>query len=238
MFERKRYKSFAKKQLSGRWGIPVVVTLVIFIISVVFSIPDFIKLSRSGYIAAVLNHDFLAATEALDEASSASFITSIVSMIVSAILEVASISVYIKMSRSPEPVYFSDFIEGFNNWARATLGILWQFIWIFLWTLLLIIPGFVKAIAYSQMFYIIAEYKEVSITKALRISIEITKGHKWDLFVMYLSFLGWAFLSIFTLGILNFWLTPYMNMTYINAYHALMKEALESGRIKPEDLTE
>jgi uncharacterized membrane protein len=88
------------------------------------------------------------------------------------------------------------------------------------------------------MFYIIAEYKEVSISKAMRISIEITKGHKWDLFVMYLSFLGWAFLSVFTLGILNFWLLPYMNMTYVNAYHALMKEALESGRIKPEDLSE
>ncbi len=238
MFERKRYKSFAKKQLSGRWGIPILMTLVIIIISAVFSIPDFIKLSRSGYIAAVLNHDVLAASEALDSASSASLVTSLVSMIVSAILEVASITVYLKMSRSPEPVCFSDFIEGFNNWARATLSILWQFIWIFLWTLLLIIPGIIKAIAYSQMFYIIAEYKDVSITKALRISIEITKGHKWDLFVMYLSFLGWSIVSFFTLGILNLWLTPYMNMTYINAYHALMKEALESGRIKPEDLSE
>ena len=85
---------------------------------------------------------------------------------------------------------------------------------------------------------IIAEYKEVSVSKAMRISIEITKGHKWDLFIMYLSFLGWVLLSVLTVGILNFWLIPYMNMTYVNAYHALMKEALESGRIRPEDLTE
>ena len=238
MFERKKYKSFAKKQLAGRWGIPILISLVIFIISVVFSIPDVLKLSRSGYFAAIINNDLIAAAEAIDAASSSSFITSIVTMIVSAILEVAAICVYLKMSRSPEPVSFSDFIDGFNNWARATLGILWQFIWLFLWTLLFIIPGIIKAIAYSQMFYIVAEYKEVSITRALRISIEITKGHKWDLFVMYLSFLGWAILSVFTLGILNLWLTPYMNMTYVNAYHALMKEALETGRIKPEDLSE
>jgi uncharacterized membrane protein len=175
---------------------------------------------------------------AAESVRSTSFITNIVSIIVSSIMEVAAIGVYIKMSRSPEPVKFSDFIEGFNNWARATLGILWQTLWTLLWTLLFIIPGIIKGIAYSQMFYIIAEYKDVSVTKALRISIEITKGHKWDLFVMYLSFLGWAILSAFTLGILNLWLTPYMNMTYVNAYHALMKEALESGRIKPEDLSE
>ena len=236
MFERKKYKNFAKKQLSGRWGVPVLITLVVTLISLVFSIPDVLQLSRSGYFAAILNNDYIAANEAAN--SSTSLITTGVSMIVSAILEVATIGVYLKMSRSPEPVSFSDFIEGFNNWARATLGILWQLLWTFLWTLLFIIPGIIKSIAYSQMFYIIAEYKEVSVTKAMKISIEITKGHKWDLFVLYLSFLGWAILSVFTLGFLNFWLTPYMNMTYVNSYHALMKEALESGRLTPEDLSE
>ena len=238
MFERKKYKNFAKKQLSGRWGVPILVTLFVFVVSSIFSIPDILQLSRSGYFAAIWNNDSLAALDALNSAKSTSFITSIVSMIISAILEVATIGVYIKMSRSPEPVAFSDFIESFNNWARATLGALWQYLWVFLWTLLFIIPGIIKTIAYSQMYYIIAEYKDVSVTKAMRISIEITKGHKWDLFVMYLSFLGWAILAAFTLGILNLWLIPYMNMTYINAYHALMKEAIESGRIKPEDLTE
>ena len=238
MFERKKYKNFAKKQLSGRWGVPILVTLFVFVVSSIFSIPDILQLSRSGYFAAIWNNDSLAALDALNSAKSTSFITSIVSMIISAILEVATVGVYIKMSRSPEPVAFSDFIEGFNNWARATLGALWQYLWVFLWTLLFIIPGIIKTIAYSQMYYIIAEYKDVSVTKAMRISIEITKGHKWDLFVMYLSFLGWAILAAFTLGILNIWLIPYMNMTYINAYHALMKEAIESGRIKPEDLTE
>ena len=204
----------------------------------IFSIPDIFQLSRSGYFSSLLSYDYEGALQAVDAANSTSFITTIVDMIVSAILEVAAIGVYIKMSRSPEPVSFSDFIDGFNNWARATLAVLWQFLWVLLWTLLFIIPGIIKAIAYSQMFYIIAEYKDISVTKAMRISMEITKGHKWDLFVLSLSFIGWALLAPFTLGILYFWLKPYMNMTYVNAYHALMKEALESGRIKPEDLSE
>ena len=237
MFERKKYKSFAKTQLSGRWGVPVLVTIFVLILSDIFSLPDILLLNRNGYFSAVLSLDFERARQAA-LMSQSSFLTTIIQCIVSAILEVASINLYLKMSRSPEPVSFADFIAGFNNWARATLGIIWQMLWIFLWMLLFFIPGIIKAIAYSQTFYILTEFSEVSVTKAMRISIEITKGRKWDLFVMYLSFLGWDILSVLTLGLLSLWLTPYKSMTYTNAYHALMKEALESGRIKPEDLTE
>ena len=237
MFERKKYKSFAKTQLSGRWGIPILVTVFVIIITRIFSLPDILQLSNNGYFSAILAGNFYDAFRISSE-SETSLVTTIIQLIVGAILEMASINVYLKMSRSPEPVSFAEFLEGFNNWARAVLAILWQVLWIFLWMFLFIIPGIIKAFAYSQMFYILAEFKDVSVTKAMRISIEITKGRKWDLFVMYLSFLGWDILSLFTCGILQLWLMPYKNMTYTNAYHALMKEALESGRIRPEDLTE
>ena len=237
MFERKKYKSFAKTQLSGRWGVPVLVTLFVTVIIRIFGIPDMLNLSRSGYFTALFALDYQGLAAASQNANP-SLVTTIIQTVVDAILTVASINVYLKMSRSPEPVSFSDFIEGFNNWARAILSTLWQLLWVTLWTLLFIIPGIIKAIAYSQMYYIIVEYKDVSVTKAMRISMEITKGHKWDLFVMYLSFLGWDILSLCTLGILQLWLAPYKNMTYINAYHSLVKEAIESGRIKPEDFSE
>ena len=116
MFERKKYKSFAKKQLSGRFGIPILMTLFIAVISAIFSIPDILHFARSGYFEAVLRNDLYGAMNAYNNASSTSFITSIVVMIVGAIMELAAIGVYLKMSRSPEPVSFSDFIEGFNNW--------------------------------------------------------------------------------------------------------------------------
>ena len=237
MFERKKYKNFAKTQLSGRWGVPILVTLFVTIVIRIFGIPDMMQLYKSGYFSALIRLDW-PGVAAASQSANTSLLATLIQTIVDAILSVASINVYIKMSRSPEPVSFSDFIEGFNNWARAILTVLWQLLWVTLWTLLFIIPGIIKAIAYSQMFYIIVEYKEVSITKAMRISKEITKGHKWDLFVMYLSFLGWDLLSIMTVGILQLWLLPYKNMTYINAYHSLVKEAIESGRLKPEDFTE
>lgn len=237
MFERKKYKSFAKTQLSGRWGVPILVTLFVTIIIRIFGIPDMLQLSKSGYFSALFALDWQGLYNASQSANS-SLVTTVIQSVVDAILTVASINVYIKMSRSPEPVSFSDFIEGFNNWARAILTVLWQLLWIFLWTLLFIIPGIIKSIAYSQMYYLIVEYKDLSVTKAMKLSMEITKGHKWDLFVMYLSFLGWDILSLCTLGILQLWLSPYKNMTYINAYHSLVKEAIETGRLKPEDFSE
>lgn len=238
MFERKKYKKFAITQLSGRWTVPVLITLLISIISIVFSLPSTLSLVNNGYFQAVLQQDLIGIQEASAAASQTSYLTTIIQMIVAAILEVAALNVYLKMSRSPEPVTFGNFIEGLNNWARATLAILWQFLWILLWSFLFIIPGIIKAFAYSQTLYIVAEYKEVSVTKAMNISKVITRGHKWDIFVMYLSFIGWDFLCIFTLGIGTLWLTPYKNMTYTNAYHAILKEAIESGKIKPEDLAE
>lgn len=238
MFERKKYKKFAITQLSGRWTVPVLITLLISIISIVFSLPSTLSLVNNGYFQAVLQQDLIGIQEASEAASQTSYLTTIIQMIVAAILEVAALNVYLKMSRSPEPVTFGNFIEGLNNWARATLAVLWQFLWILLWSFLFIIPGIIKAFAYSQTLYIVAEYKEVSVTKAMNISKVITRGHKWDIFVMYLSFIGWDILCIFTLGIGTLWLTPYKNMTYINAYHAILKEAIESGKIKPEDLAE
>ncbi len=265
MFERKKYKKFARTQLSGRWAVPVLITILVTIISELFSIPEYIAVYKSDLLS---NYSTMSFSEIIlqykDITSNAtSTLTMIIQLLVSIVLEIAVISVFLKMSRSPEPISFSTFFEGLNNWARAILAYLWYFLWIFIWAFVgigLIIVLYtqesslnylfmflilvatcvviiIKSYAYSQMFYIIAEYRDVSIPKAMKISIEITKDHKADLFVLGLSFIGWAFLSIFTLFIANFWLVPYMNMTYVNAYHALMKEAIEAGRIKPEDLS-
>ena len=241
LFERKKYKKFARQQLSGRWTVPVLMTLISALVLILFSVPDIIRTIKSDVFS-------LAATIDFNDVSSVNLFISEVSkiessellyyiqMAVKAILEMAGICVFLTMSRSPEPVTLSLFFEGFNNWFRAILAAIWQFIWIFLWSLLFIIPGIIKAFAYSQTMFIVAEYKAVSIPRALKISTIITRGHKADIFVMMLSFIGWAFLASIPAGLGFLWLSPYMKMSFVNAYHAMMKEALETGTIKPEDL--
>lgn len=102
--------------------------------------------------------------------------------------------------------------------------------------LLGMIPAFIKAYAYSQTFYLAAEYQNIKITDALKLSIKLTDGHKMDVFMASLTFIGWFILGTITLGIANLLITPYYRMAMTNVYHSLLKEALENEKIKPEDL--
>src|SRR5574344_1248977 len=234
MYKKKKYKAFAKEQLKNRWLIPVLITLFIAVIETILQ-----ATINNEYLNINLWKEFFFLNYEVfgsESQSGLSFVFSIISFLVGAIFSYASIRVYLKMSRSPEPITFGDFFEGFNGWGKAILLNLWQLLWVCLWSLLFIIPGIIKAIAYSQMVYIMNEYENVSASKAMKISMTITKGYKGELFVMSLSFLGWILLSILTLGILNLWITPYTEMSFTNAYHAMMKDALETGKIKIEDL--
>lgn len=94
----------------------------------------------------------------------------------------------------------------------------------------------IKAIEYSHQFYLVAEFPELGIRKALRISILITRGHRADIFLTHLTFIGYSLLSFITLGLAQIWYKPYTEMTFINIYHALLKDALENGKLNPEDL--
>ena len=98
------------------------------------------------------------------------------------------------------------------------------------------IPMFIKLIEYSFAVYFTAEFPELGIRKALRLSISIAKGHRWEIFVLNISFIGWFILSILTFAIGFLWCLPYYYMTITNAYHALLQDALETGKIKPEEL--
>ena len=84
--------------------------------------------------------------------------------------------------------------------------------------------------------YLLAEYPNMKINQAMKLSMKITKGYKWDLFVMYLSFLGWMILNVLTLGLLSFYIIPYYELTLVNAYKFLKAKALETGTITEEDL--
>ena len=84
-----------------------------------------------------------------------------------------------------------------------------QFAMVLLYTLLLIIPGMIKALGYSLVPYILANDSNMGSDEVLKLSEKMMKGHKMDLFIFSLSFIGWHLLAIFTLGILEIWIIPY-----------------------------
>ena len=129
------------------------------------------------------------------------------------------------------------FTFGFDDYGRKLGGILWSWLFIFLWSLLFLIPGIVKSIAYSMSPYLIAEYKNIPATEVVKVSMKITNGRKGDIFVMYLSFIGWGLLSMVTFGITQiFYSGPYMQVSLAGMYDVLKKDALETGRITKADL--
>ncbi|TNF07373.1 MAG: DUF975 family protein [Bacillota bacterium] len=91
-------------------------------------------------------------------------------------------------------------------------------IFTFLWSLLLIIPGIVKAISYSMTTYILAENTEINAMDAIKQSQEMMQGHKMEFFLLLLSFFWWFVLSMLTFGLGFIFLLPYIQMTITNYY--------------------
>lgn len=129
------------------------------------------------------------------------------------------------------------FSEGFNDYWRNVGGILWMELFTFLWTLLFFIPGIIKGIAYSMTPYILADTRQVGPTEALKLSMRMTYGYKGQIFVLYLSFIGWWLLSIFTFGLLPIlYVGPYFQTSLAGMYEELKQNALQRGTIAPHEL--
>lgn len=98
----------------------------------------------------------------------------------------------------------------FKQYARTVGAVLLVFVYTLLWTLLLVIPGIIKAYSYSMTFYILRENPEMTAGDAITASQKMMDGHKMDLFLLSLSFIGWAILASITFGIGYLWLIPYI----------------------------
>ena len=94
--------------------------------------------------------------------------------------------------------------EPFQNFGHVLGGYWYMVLFIFLWSLLLFIPGIIKAIAYQMAPYILMDQPDIPATEALEKSMDMTDGHKWEIFVFDLSFLGWFLLAALTLDIVGF----------------------------------
>lgn len=128
--------------------------------------------------------------------------------------------IYLNLVKGQEPdvnILFS----GFQRFVDALVLTLLIGIFTFLWSLLLIVPGIIKAISYSQAYYILAEHPEMTGKEALDASVDMMDGHKMDYFVLCLSFIPWLLLVSVTCGLAILYVEPYMQATFVNFYHAI-----------------
>jgi uncharacterized membrane protein len=114
-----------------------------------------------------------------------------------------------------------DLFKGFSVFESSVILYLVRMVFVVLWSLLLIIPGIVAALGYSMAIYILHDNPGLTGMEALARSKEMMDGYKGKLFSLYLSFIGWAFLCVFTFGIGYLWLAPYIKATEASFYENL-----------------
>ena len=118
-------------------------------------------------------------------------------------------------------------LDGFQNgyYGNVVVAMLVRDVKIFLWSLLLVIPGIIKAYEYRMVPYILAEHPELNYREVLNMSSEMMNGQKMNAFVLDLSFIGWYLLSGITGGIAGiFWVNPYVYATDAELYLELSTE--------------
>lgn len=120
-----------------------------------------------------------------------------------------------------EPVDVANTFDGFKNFLNSFVLYVVNALFVTLWSLLLVIPGIIKAYAYSMSYYILKDNPEMNGNDARKASIEMMRGHKWELFCLELSFIGWIILSSLTFGILLLWVKPYMETARVAFYEKL-----------------
>jgi uncharacterized membrane protein len=140
-----------------------------------------------------------------------------VSLLVSGPMAVGISFFALNISRNKKAELEQIFV-GFNKFGKALVAYLFVALFTLLWMLLLIVPGIIAAISYSQTFFILADDENISGREAVKKSKKMMYGYKWKYFCLELRFLGWFLLSVLTLGIGLLWLIPYIQISKAKFY--------------------
>ena len=160
----------------------------------------------------------------------------LMSLVIGGPLTFAMSYIYLGVTAKSRMPQIEDCIVGFKgeNFTRTFVGYLRYSVFTFLWSLLFVIPGIIKAISYSQMFYLMVEDEDLDPADAQRQSMALMDGHKGEFFILGLSFIPWILLGAITFGIAFIWIAPYMSTTFAEFHVRLMKQAGTKKKIAKE----
>ena len=136
---------------------------------------------------------------------------------------------WVDLSRGRK-IGFAHLLEPYKTmFGKSILVSLLQGLFLFLWFLLLVIPGIIKSFSYMMTYYILRDEPELSPLQAITKSRRMMDGHKGEAFVLGLSFIGWILLGIVTLFIGFLWIIPYIGVTYAHFYNTIREKYEEKS---------
>ena len=193
-------KDLAKQQIAGNIGVFLLMHLAAYAISAVLCIIPAVG-ALLGSVAAIL-------------------------------FEFSFVIIFLALANGTLPEFKNifDIFKNTNLCGNALLLEILISVFTFLWSLLLIVPGIIKGLSYSMAPYILAEKEYyISSSDAIKESMEMMEGHKMDLFVLSLSFIGWFLLCGITCGIASIYVIPYYRATMVNFYNSIKEKPQEQS---------
>ncbi len=183
----------ARQSISGKWGLAIGAFLVVTIIEAAIH-----SWSR-GY------------------SGSGSFFSGVLYLIIAGPFLFGTSVFSLAYARHQEPK-FEQIFEGFRHFKNTLVTFLLMFLIVFLYTLLLIVPGIIAALSYSMTFYILADNPDMKPADALDKSKRMMKGYKWKYFGLQMIFLLGVIACLLTLGIGFLWFIPWVHVTEAHFY--------------------
>ena len=190
-------KANAKEQLRGKWAVAIGTVLVANILidsDVMYKVSE-----KFGLIGLSIS-------------------CSLISLFLGGVISVGLCKFLLDMTTKREEPRFETLFSQFNLYLK-TLGLnILITLSVCIGTILFIVPGIIVGLMFSQSYYILSEDPSKSITQCIKESVDMMNGHKWDLFYLELTFIGWWLLTAITVGIAGLWVAPYVKVTETNFY--------------------
>lgn len=220
------FREIARNALRGKWGIAVVTSLIASLLNSAGSDGVGLNVNIEGSHAD-LNFNIAGQTVFSTGGDPGAGINAflvgttiyivLASLVIAALLLLVGSVVSVGYSKfnldlvDHQDVELGHLFRYFPHWKNTVCASLLKGIYIFLWSLLLFIPGIIASYSYAMTNYILAEHPELTAREAIALSKDMMEGNRWRLFCLHASFIGWSFLCLFTFGIGNLWLSPYKN---------------------------
>ena len=197
-------RAYAREAMRGQWGYGIIVWLLAMLINTLVSLPEYL----------------------VDDGNTFGDIWSFISSAVSWCMWFGVMACFLDIARKAHLSYKRLF-TGFRSlkfFFKFVITEVLQFIFLICWYLLLIVPGIIKYYSYAMTEFILLDHPEYGPLQAITESKKMMYGHRMRLFILGLSFIGWFFLCIITLGIASLWVVPYYGTARAKFYIDLKAE--------------
>ena len=216
------YRAIARVNLAGNWGNAILISFVAALLGGLVTGTSFgLNINLDEGTLYQLPKFLL---RYLMIMASISSILGVVQFILGGVVRLGYVDCLLKQHDRREQPELNDLFSQFHRFGDGFCLALLQGLYTFLWSLLFVIPGIIATFRYAMAPFILAENPGMTASEAIAASKQMMEGHKMDLFLLELSFLGWSILSALTLGIGSLWLNPYMNAAHAAFYRNISRQ--------------